>query len=187
MAVKARSVHLIFSKDQKLGNTTSSQSHQFHTIIAFPMTLQYHTGVVYLIIQNNISKTTSPCGSPPEDHKQSHKSHTASSKPQSAHNSFTTVPPHCSPHFLCGQSNTTSSQSHQFHSFIAFPLTLQYHTGVVYLINCHGLTFDLLPRPTKASGRVKGHTGQGQCPPVHTFMAPKSKTWARNAMPTRKQ
>ena len=35
------------------------------------------------------------------------------------------------------------------------------HTGVVRLIKCHGLTFDLLPRPPRHQAGIKDHTGQG--------------------------
>ena len=68
---------------------------------------------------------------------------TQRSQSQNAHNSITTVPPHrphkSSPHFLCGRSNTTSSQPHPLHTFVAFPLALQSaqsHIGHAKLISC---------------------------------------------------
>ena len=39
------------------------------------------------------------------------------------------------------------------------------HTGVVYLINCYGLTFDILPRPPRHLTGVKGQEGWGTHPP----------------------
>ena len=109
------------------------------------------------------------------------------SQSHNAHNSITTIPPHCphksSPHFLCGQSNT-SSQPHPLHTFVAFPQAQQsaHYNGVVCLINCHGLTFNLLPCPSGHLTGVRGHTGRGTCPPIIT-----SWLWARNATPNRKQ
>ena len=99
------------------------------------------------------------------------------SQSQNAHNSITTVPPHCphksSPHFLCGRSNSTS-QPHPLHTLLAIPWHYcpHNHSGVVYLINCHDLTFDLLRRPLRhlAGSKVtldRGHAHLSPCPGPH--------------------
>ena len=56
------------------------------------------------------------------------------------------------------------------------PYSPHNHTGVVYLINCHGLTFDLLPRPPRHPAGVRGHNGRGTRPPIIT-----SRLWVRIA------
>ena len=59
------------------------------------------------------------------------------------------------------------------HNYTHFTPSLYNHTGVVCLINCHGLTFDLLPRPPRHLAGVRGHTGLGIRPPIIT-----SRLWA---------
>ena len=69
------------------------------------------------------------------------------------------------------------------------PYSLYNHTGVVCLINCHGLTFDLLPRPPRHLAGVRGHTGWETRPPVVTsrLWAPQVKHGPANATPNRNQ
>ena len=71
------------------------------------------------------------------------------------HNSFIAVHK-SSPHFLCGRSNTTSSQPHTLHTFVAVPLAPQ-STQSQY---CR-LTSMAYPPPRHLAG-VKGHTPQGR-------------------------
>ena len=80
--------------------------------------------------------------------------HTVSTRPKTY--DFMAVPPHCphkcTPYFLYGWGNTTSSQPHQLDAFVAFPLaipsTQSLWCGPPHL-NFHGLTFNLLPYPRK--------------------------------------
>ena len=86
---------------------------------------------------------------PPETHEQSHKNRTASTRPK-MHTAPTrahliscvggaTPPPHNHTHFAPSRSRCCSSG----------PQSTQSHPSVGCLINCHGLTFDLLPRPPR--------------------------------------
>ena len=78
---------------------------------------------------------------------------------QNAHD-FTAVPPHCL-HKLLTSLPVWVEQQHLLMATptSCFPLAID-PSGVVCLINCHGLTFDL---PKQLPG-VKGHTGKG---PAH--------------------
>ena len=60
------------------------------------------------------------------------------------------------------------------------------HTGVQCLINWHGLTFDLLPRPHKHLAGCKGHTESGTRPPIAATQpfAPMAKYWPVKPRPT---
>ena len=131
-------------------------------------------------------------GSPPEAHKQSHKDHTAFTKPKCTqfHHDCCTTPPTqeltlfpvwAEQHHLL----TTTPTSHlrclsSGPTVRTITLSLGYqtlhwyprlnHTGVVCLVKCHGLTFDLLPRPPRHLAGVRGHmhTGRGTRPPIIT-------------------
>ena len=83
-------------------------------------------------------------------------------------------PAHTRAHLIsCVGGATTPPHSHtHFTPSLPFPWPHgpHNHTGVVYLINCHGLTFDLLPRPPRHLTGVKGQEGRGTRPP--TTMSP---------------
>ena len=77
---------------------------------------------------------------------------------------------HTSAHLIsCVGGATTPPHNHtHFTPSLPFPWphSPHNHTGVVYLINCHGLTFDLLPRPPRHLTGVKGQEGWGTRPPI---------------------
>ena len=169
MAAKAGCVHLIFSKDRKLGRKGGARPHsqQHHPV---------PQGPPFSI------RCWLATGSPPEAHKQSHKNHTAFTKPKCTqfHHDCSTTPPTqeltsfpvwAEQHHLL----TTTPTSHLSTPLLPFlrPYSPYNHTGVVCLINCHGLTFDLLPRPPRHLAGVRGHTGRGTRPPIIT-----SRLWA---------
>ena len=150
MAAKAGSVHLIFSKDWKLGRKGGARPHPIlcpHSQSSVDWPQEVHQKLTS-------NPTSNPTSSP-----------TKTTQSQTAHNSITTAPPHhCSPHFLCGRNNNTSSQPHPL-TFVDSPPIRPYsphnHTDVVCLINGYGLTFDLLPRPPWHMAGFRGHTGRG--------------------------
>ena len=113
VAAKAGCVHLIFSKDRKLLRLEGRGQTTLTATLKDPL-------------------SQSSVGWPPEVHQKPTSNPTKTtqrSQSQNAHNSITTVAPHhprkSSPNFLCGRSNTTSSQPHPLHTFVAFPPALQ--------------------------------------------------------------
>ena len=67
-----------------------------------------------------------------------------------------------SPHFLCGWSNTTSSQISMHLAVIVLPLAqVATWLHLPCYLNCKGLTFDLLTHPPKHLMGIKGHTDRG--------------------------
>ena len=79
---------------------------------------------------------------------------------------------HTSAHLIsCVGGVTTPPHNHtHFTPSLPFPWPHgpRNHTGVVYLINCHGLTFDLLQRPPRHLTGIKGQAGRETRPPIIT-------------------
>ena len=180
MAAKARCVHLISSKDQKLGRKGGARPHsqQHHPVPQgppFSIRCWLDTGSPQAIPQK-----------PHSFHKA--KMHTIPSR--LFHHTA-----HTRAHLISCVGGATPSPHNYTHFTPSLPFLRPYspynHTGVVCLINCHGLTFDLLPRPPRHLAGIRGHTGRGTRPPVVT-----SRLWApqlqvkhgpANATPNRNQ
>ena len=79
---------------------------------------------------------------------------------------------HTSAHLISCVGGATTPPHNYTHFTPSLPFPWPYsphnHTGVVHLINCHGLTFDLLPRPPRHLTGVKGQEGRGTRPPIIT-------------------
>ena len=161
VAAKVRSVHLMFSKDWKLGRKGGTRPHpQQHHTSRTPILNEVLTG----------------------QRKSSGSSQTIPQKPHSFHKAKMHTTPsqlfhhtaHTSAHLIsCVGGATTPPHNHtHFTPLLPFPWPHgpHNHTGVVYLINCHGLTFDLLPRPPRHLTGVKGQQGQGTRPPVTRYL-----------------
>ena len=87
--------------------------------------------------------------------------------PPEAHPSSASSPHKSSPHFLCGQSNTSSSQPHPLRTIVT---SLSDRTGVRCLINCSPLTSCHAPRGTWQGAKVAPNSGpqwHGATPTLH--------------------
>ena len=79
---------------------------------------------------------------------------------------------HTSAHLISCVGGATTPPHNHTHFTPSLPFPWPYsphnHTGVVYLINCHGLTFDLLPRPPRHLTGIKGQEleARGTRPPI---------------------
>ena len=181
MAARAGSVHLISSMDRKPSRKGGAR----------PRPKQPHPvpqGPPFSI------KCLLTTGCPPEAHNQSQLKHTASSRPkhtQTLGGRSATPPTQELTSFLCGRSNNTSSQPHPLQTIVSFRTAVQAPRShrVQCLINRHGLTFDLLPRPKASWPGSKVTTASGTRPPIAAAKspAPMSKHWPREATPNRKQ
>ena len=168
MAAKARCVHLIFSKDQKLGRKGGARPHlqQHHPVPQgppFSIRCWLATGSPQAISQK-----------PHSFHKA--KMHTIPSR--LFHHTT-----HTRAHLISCVGGATPPPHNYTHFTPSLPFLRPYspynHTGVVCLINCRGLTFDLLSRPPRHLAGVRGHTGRGTRPPAVTVVSPTSEAWAR--------
>ena len=132
-----------------------------------------------------------------------HRKSTASpQKPHSFHKAKMHTSPsrlfhhtaHTRAHLISCVGGATPPPHNHTHFTPSLPFLQPYsphnHTGVVCLINCHSLTFDLLTHPPRHLAKVRGHTGWGTCPPYldlssHPGCGPHnlSEAWAHNAMP----
>ena len=93
-------------------------------------------------------------------------------------------------HLICCVGGATTPPHNHTHFTPSLPFLRPYsaynHTGVVCLINCHGLTFDLLPRPLRHPAGIRGHTERGTRPPIITswLRAPQVKHGPAMPRPT---
>ena len=123
------------------------------------------TPVLNQVLTGHQKSTGSPQTLPQKPHSfHMAKMHTTPSPPP--HH-----PAHTSGHLISCVCGATPPHNHtHFAPSLTFPWPYgpHNHTGVVYLINCHGLTFDLLPRPPRHLAGVKGQGGRGTRPPITT-------------------
>ena len=84
-------------------------------------------------------------------------------------------PSHTSAHLISGVGGATTPPHNHTLFALSLPFPWPYgphnHTGVVYLINCRGLTFDFLPRPPRHFAGVKGqgYGGHAHLSPRHLY------------------
>ena len=151
----------MFSKDRKLGRKGGTRPHPQQT-----PSCASRTPIPNEVLTGHQKSSGSPQTIPQKPHSfHKAKMHTTPSRPfhHTAHTSAhliscvggATTPPHDHTHFT---PSLPFSWPHGQHN----------HTGVVYFINGHGLTFDLLPRPPRQLTGVKGQEGRGTRPPVIT-------------------
>ena len=149
---------VLFSKDRKLGRKEGTRPHPQHYPVPQGPPFSIKCGLA--------------TGSPPEAHKESHK------KPYSFYKAkmYTTTSQlfhhttHTRAHLISCVGRTTSlPHNHTYFTPLLpllWPYSLQNHTCVVCLINCHSFTFDLLPHPPRHLEEIKSHTGQKTHPPI---------------------
>ena len=106
---------------------------------------------------------------PPEAYKQSHKNHTASTRHTTPSRPFYYTTD-TRAHLISCVGGATPPPHNHTHSTPSLPFLWSHsphnHTTVGCLINCHGLTIDLLPRPRRHLVGVKVHTRWETRPPI---------------------
>ena len=110
---------------------------------------------------------------PPEVHRKPTSNPTQLSQSQNAHNSITTHhTAHTRAHLISCVGGATTPPHTLTHFTPSLPFFRPYsphnHTGVVCLINCHGLTAYHAHQGTWQGSTVRGHTGRGTRPPIIT-------------------
>ena len=149
MAARAGCVHLMFSMDRKLDRKGGAREYPYqHQPV--PQGPPFPTNC------------TPATGSPPEAHKQSHKKPAALTTPKCTQCVHTKIPPH--PHTPRLTSLPVWVEQHHLLTSLHASRCCRPssrpggHTTAHCLIDCKGLTFDLLTRPPEHLVGVKGHT-----------------------------
>ena len=140
MAAKAGCVHLIFSKEARPEGRGQT------TLTATPSCAS-RTPFLNQVLAGHRKSTESPQAIPQKPHS-FHKAKMHTIPSQLFHHTA-----HTRAHLIScvGRAPPPSHNHTHFTPSLPFlrPYSLHNHTGLACLINCHGLTFDLLPRPPR--------------------------------------